>query len=254
MNAEVCFTPHQLSLYPVEDSIVVVIDVLRATSSICVGFAYGIEKIYPVESVEECVSLVQKEGYIGAAERNGEKLPGFVLGNSPFDYMNPALSGKTVALTTTNGTRAIYAAKKEKAMKIAIGAFTNQQSLLEWLLQQGKNVLFLCAGWKDKFNLEDTLFAGSMVYLLKKYGYHSESDTAYASELLYVQAKDHIHEFLKNSSHARRLAHLNIQRDIDFCLQTNLTHVVPVFEKDYLYNVDAPHPIGSSLKMYATLY
>jgi 2-phosphosulfolactate phosphatase len=254
MNAEVCFTPHQLSLYPVQDSIVVVIDILRATSSICVGFAYGIEKIYPVKSIEECVNLVQKYGYISAAERNGEKIPGFVLGNSPFDYMNPALSGKTVALTTTNGTHAIYTAKKENAKKIVIGAFTNQECLLEWLLEQKENVLFLCAGWKDKFNLEDTLFAGSMVSALKKYGYQSESDTAYASELLYVQAKNHIHDFLKNSSHAKRLAHLDIQRDIDFCLQTNLAQVVPVFEKDYLYNVYTPQPVGNSLKMYAELY
>jgi 2-phosphosulfolactate phosphatase len=251
MNAEVCFTPHQLSLYPVQDSIVVVIDILRATSSICVGFAYGVDKIYPVESVEECVNLVQKNGYIGAAERNGEKLPGFILGNSPFDYMNPAISGKIIALTTTNGTHAIYTAKKEKAKKIVVGAFTNQQGLLEWLINEQDNILFLCAGWKDKFNLEDTLFAGSMIYLLKKYGYKSESDTAYASELLYVQAKDHIQEFLKNSSHAKRLAHLDIQRDIDFCLQSNLTSVVPVFEKGYLYNVGTPQPIGNSLKMYA---
>lgn len=251
MNAEVCFTPHQLSLYPVQDSIVVVIDILRATSSICVGFAYGVDKIYPVETVEECINLVQKQGYIGAAERNGEKLPGFILGNSPFDYMNPAIAGKIIALTTTNGTHAIYTAQQEKAKKIVVGAFTNQQSLLEWLLSQKENVLFLCAGWKDKFNLEDTLFAGSMIYLLKKYNYNSESDTAYASELLYVQAKDHIQEFLKNSSHAKRLAHLNIQRDIDFCLQTDLASVVPVFEKGYLYNASVPQPIGNPLKMYA---
>lgn len=254
MKVEVCFTPHQLSLYSVQDSIVVVIDILRATSSICVAFAYGVEKIYPVESVEQCADLVHKHEYIGAAERNGEKIPGFTLGNSPFDYMNPALKGKTIALTTTNGTHAIYAAKKEKAKKIVIGAFTNQQSLLEWLLAQQENVLFLCAGWKDKFNLEDTLFAGSMVHLLKKHGYYSDSDTAYAAELLYAQAKNHIHEFLKNSSHARRLAHLNIQRDIEFCLQSNLTSVLPIFENEYLYNAYTPQPIGNSLKMYAELY
>lgn len=254
MNVEVCFTPHQLSLYSIQDSIVVVIDILRATSSICVGFAYGVEKIYPVESVEECLSLVQKHGYIGAAERNGEKIPGFALGNSPFDYMNPTLKGKTIALTTTNGTQAIYAAKKQHAKKIVIGAFTNQQSLLEWLIEQKKDVLFLCAGWKNRFNLEDTLFAGSMISLLKKHGYHSDSDTAYASELLYVQAKNHIYDFLKNSNHAKRLSHLNIQRDIEFCLQTNLTHVVPVFENDYLYNIGVPQPIGDSLKMYQELF
>lgn len=253
MNLDVCFTPHQLSLYPVQESIVVVIDILRATSSMCVGFAYGVDKIYPVESIEECVHLIQKKGYIGAAERNGEKLPGFVLGNSPFDYMNPALNGKIIALTTTNGTHAIYAAQKYHPKKIVIGAFTNQQSLLEWLLAQKQNVLFLCAGWKDKFNLEDTLFAGSMVYLLKKEGYYSDSDTAYAAELLYVQAKDHIQEFLKNSSHAKRLAHLNIQRDIDFCLQNNLSNVIPVFENGYLYNIGVPQPIGPSLKMYAEI-
>ncbi|MCS7075399.1 MAG: 2-phosphosulfolactate phosphatase [Bacteroidia bacterium] len=253
MNLEVCFTPHQLPLYVVENSIVVVIDILRATSSICVGFAYGIDKIYPVESVQECVNLIQKYGYIGAAERNGEKLPGFVLGNSPFDYMNPILAGKIIALTTTNGTRAIQTAQKQKAKKIVIGAFTNQGALIEWLVEQKEDILFLCAGWKDRFNLEDTLFAGSMVHELKKYGYTSESDTVYASELLYVQAQNHIQAFLKESSHAKRLSHLNIQRDIEFCLQKSLADVIPAYENGYLYNLKLPQPIQASLKSYADL-
>lgn len=237
MNLEVCFSPNNLHLYDIQNSIVVVIDVLRATSSMCVGFAYGVKKMYPVESIEECKTL-QEQGCVGAAERNGEKVDGFELSNSPFDYMNTTLKGRDIAITTTNGTRAIEMAKAQGAKQIVIGAFTNFEALVAWLLRQKSDVLLLCAGWKDKFNLEDTLFAGAVIHQCKKQG-TADSDSATAAELLYVQARTHIYDFLKNSNHAKRLSHLNIQRDITFCLQESLTKVIPVYKDNYLYDIHA---------------
>src|SRR5271167_1857587 len=108
---EVCFSPHSFPLYNHRDSIVVVIDVLRATTSICTALHHGVERILPVASVLEARNF-QSKGFLVAAERQAQKVPGFDLGNSPSEYMNPALKGKIIVFTTTNGTQAIRAARE----------------------------------------------------------------------------------------------------------------------------------------------
>lgn len=234
---DVCYTPAMLHIHDIEERIVVVIDILRATSTMCVGFSFGVEKMIPVMTIDECEEYKQK-GILCAAERNGEKVHGFELGNSPFGFMNENLRGKIIAITTTNGTIAIHAARK--AYQIAIGAFTNITALCEYLKEQDRDILLLCAGWKNRFNLEDTLFAGAMTQQLRPY-FEIESDTALAAEVLYEEAKDRPFQFLKNSSHARRLAHLNIKRDIRFCLIPDLTNIVPLVKDDYIYNPTHQH-------------
>src|ERR1700722_2690178 len=138
---EVCFSPHSFPLYPHEECIVVVIDVLRATSSMCTALHYGVEKILPVASILEARNY-QSKGFLVAAERQAQKVEGFDLGNSPFEYMKPELKGKVIVFTTTNGTQAIRAAKD--AYKIAIGSFLNLSALCEWLTTQHKNIILLC--------------------------------------------------------------------------------------------------------------
>ena len=233
-HIDVCYSPALVHLYDVKRQVVVVIDVLRATSSMCVGFSFGIEKMYPVMTVEEC-ERYKRKGLITAAERHGEKVPGFDLGNSPFGFMNEEFSGRSLAITTTNGTIAIHAVKDAK--QVAVGAFTNISALCEWLSRQDSDVLLLCAGWKNRFNLEDTLFAGAVIQKLRPF-FEVESDSAIAAEALYEEAEGRILRFLKNSSHARRLAHLNIQRDVEFCLLHDLTHVVPVVSGDFLHDLN----------------
>lgn len=232
MNIEVCYTPQAYSLFHKDEAIVVVIDIFRATSAIVTAFYNGVNKMIPVATVEEAKEY-QKNGFMAAAERNGEMLDGFELGNSPFGYMNNKVKGKTIAISTTNGTQAIEASRK--ASKILVGSFLNLDVLCEYLASQKKDVILLCAGWKNKFNLEDTLFAGAVVEkLTSESDYEISCDSAIASKHLYNFAKTDLFEFLGNSSHRNRLAKLDLERDIKYCLTPNQCPVIPVMEGKYL--------------------
>src|SRR6195952_1059354 len=154
---EVCLTPALIPLYNVEDYIVVIIDIFRATSSICYGIENGATAIIPVSLVEECAAYREKGlDYLLAAERDGKVVEGFDFGNSPFSYTKEKVAGKTVVLTTTNGTYALH--QSIKAKRIVIGSFLNLTALCIWLTTQPEDVLLVCAGWKNTFNIEDTTF------------------------------------------------------------------------------------------------
>jgi 2-phosphosulfolactate phosphatase len=229
-NLEVCLTPALLHLYDIKNSIVVVIDIFRATSSICYGIDNGAEAIIPVATIEACESYRQSE-FLLAAERNGEVVAGFDFGNSPFSYIKDKVFGKTVVLTTTNGTHAINISRG--ANKIVIGSFLNLTALCDWLKTQPNDVLLLCSGWKDKVNLEDTLFAGGIVHLLKNNGYHLD-DSGIASEDLYNLAKDDLGTYLKKTSHSERLKALGIEEDIAFCLSVDISNSIPILDGERL--------------------
>ncbi len=232
MNIEVCYTPQAYNLFHKDESIVVVIDIFRATSAIVTAFYNGVSKMIPVATVEEAKEY-QQNGYLAAAERNGEMIEGFELGNSPFGYMNNKVKGKTIAISTTNGTQAIEASRK--ASKILVGSFLNLDVLCEYLAEQKKDVILVCAGWKNKFNLEDTIFAGAIVEkLTTESGFEITCDSAIASKHLYNIAKQDMFEFLSNSSHRNRLAKLDLERDIKYCLTPNQCPVIPVMEGKYL--------------------
>lgn len=232
MNIEVCYTPQAYNLFHKDDAIVVVIDVLRATSAIVTAFYNGVSKMIPVATVEEAKEY-QSNGFMAAAERNGEMIEGFELGNSPFGYMNNKVKGKTIAISTTNGTQAIEASRK--ASKIIVGSFLNLEVVCEYLAAQKKNVILVCAGWKNKFNMEDTLFAGAVVEkLTTENGFNIDCDSALASKHLYNIAKNDLYEFLSTSSHRNRLAKLDLERDIQYCLTPNQCPVIPVMEGKYL--------------------
>ncbi len=232
MNIEVCYTPQAYPLFHKENTIVVVIDIFRATSAITTAFYNGVAKMIPIATIEEAQAYKQK-GFLVAAERNGEIIEGYDLGNSPFGYMNNKVKGKTIAITTTNGTQAIEAAKL--ADTLIIGSFLNFNIIVEYLLKQKKDVLFLCAGWKNKFNLEDTLFAGAVANdLIATTHFETTCDSTIASIELYKLAKNDLFKFLSNSSHRNRLAKLDLERDIKYCLTPNQCPVIPILENDYL--------------------
>lgn len=229
---EVCLTPALIPLYNVQDYIVVVIDVFRATTSICYGIENGAEAIIPVSQVEECSAYLEKGfDYLLAAERNGEVVAGFDFGNSPFSYTKEKVAGKTIVLTTTNGTHALHLSRSAK--KIVIGAFINLTAISNWLKQQNQNILLVCSGWKNNFNLEDTLFAGAVVEQLKGSGFVLD-DPAIAANDLYQLAKDDLDAYLKKTSHSERLKKLGIEADIEFCLKVDLTTAIPVLKGERL--------------------
>jgi 2-phosphosulfolactate phosphatase len=194
------------------------------------AFAHGIASITPFAKMEDCLALKDK-GYFTAGERDGKKVEGFDLGNSPFEYMDEKLKGQKIAFTTTNGTQAI--AKSIGAQEIIIGSFLNLSAVADYLLKGTNNVLVVCAGWKGRVNLEDTLFAGALVELLKEHTL-PDCDAPVAAQHLYNQAKHDMVDFLKDSSHVRRLAKLNIYKDIQFCLTADQYTVVPVLKDGVL--------------------
>ncbi len=226
-TVEVCLSPQLLPLYNLENKLVVVVDILRATSCMTTAIAHGVKEIIPVASVEDCRDLQQK-GFLAAAERDGIKIEGFDLDNSPFSYMHQSLEGKIIAVTTTNGTQVITQSKH--AAQLVVGSFLNEKALLDYILNQSLDIVIACAGWKGKSNLEDSLFAGSLVYSLKRYC-TIDCDAACMVEQMYHSVKDNKLSFLEKSSHVNRLKKLNIRKDIEFCLQVGLYDVVPVLSK-----------------------
>jgi 2-phosphosulfolactate phosphatase len=221
---DVCLSPDLMHLYAVEESSVVVVDILRATSCMTTAFAHDIRSIRTFAHLPECLAL-KKEGYMTAGERDGKKVDGFDLGNSPFEYMSPLLKGKNIAFTTTNGTQAI--AKASRAHDIVIGSFLNLSAVVKYLHNTPNNVLIVCSGWKGKVNLEDTVYAGALVKKLEN-EFEYACDAPIIAQRLYGQARHNMKEFLKDSSHIKRLQKLNIEKDISFCLTEDKYHVVPV--------------------------
>ncbi|WP_209330456.1 2-phosphosulfolactate phosphatase [Lunatimonas salinarum] len=222
MNSlEICFSPELIHLHDLRGKAVVVVDIFRATSTMVTALANGVISIRPVEDLESCRSL-QEKGYVTAGERNGHKAEGFELGNSPLSYLHNTYAGRRVAMTTTNGTVAIERSKGH-ADEILIGAFLNLNATATYLLEINKPVLILCAGWKGKFNLEDSLYAGALASLLQ---FSYDCDGTLAMETLYQHVQDDLSGFLKKASHAKRLQNYNIEADIDFCLTLDKYNLV----------------------------
>lgn len=227
---DVCLSPELMHLYKPEDRTIVVVDILRATSCMVTAFAHGVQSISPFANLEECRSM-KKKGFIISGERDGKKVEGFDKGNSPFEYTGDDIHEKKIAFTTTNGTQAIEKAKGAK--KIIIGSFLNLSSIVKYLLFGENSVLIVCAGWRGKVNLEDTLFAGAVMEKLKNH-IEPDCDAPLAAQHLYNLAKDDMVKFLSNSSHVKRLNRLNIQKDIEYCLTPDQYQVIPCMERGVL--------------------
>jgi len=180
---EACYTPREFHQYEKGFELIVVIDVLRATSAICAAIENGVKGIIPVDSVDEAREYLKK-GYLAAAEREGQIVEGFTMGNSPVSFLDPKLKGETIVLTTTNGTKAIKIAEHKET--VVIGSLNNLQSLTEWLIRQERNTLILASGWKDKFNLEDTICAGAIIDGVMESGKFASQKTALSPQSLFI--------------------------------------------------------------------
>lgn len=226
-NLTVCLTPDIFHNYNIsDDSIIVVVDLLRATTVISTAFHYGIKDIIPVYDLIQAKEYFNKDHYIVAAERDALPLEGFEYGNSPFQYMNNDISGKTLVLTTTNGTKAINCAKD---YHVITSSFINLDIVFEFLLNSLKDIVILCSGWKGLFNLEDSIFAGCLSErLILSNKYQTNCDSVLASRILYNQSQDNLFDFLSNSAHRKRLKSLNIEKDTEFCLDPGIkSDIIP---------------------------
>ena len=230
---EVCLSPALLHLYNTEGAVVVIIDVFRATSTIAAALYNNAKAVIPVATVEECIDLGSRiENSITAGERNGQIVEGLQHGNSPSEYSRDFVEGKTLVLTTTNGTRLLHMVNDADA--IITGSFLNLGAVCDFLVQKNKNVLLACAAWKDKFNLEDTLFAGAVVNTISQH-FDINCDSARAASTLH-QSTAGIEpiDFLRNSSHYRRLSAYGLEKDMAYCASIDLHPVVPYLKDNEL--------------------
>jgi 2-phosphosulfolactate phosphatase len=238
----VCISPALIDQFELDNAIVVVIDVLRATTSMCVAFGHGVRSMIPVLTTEEGLEY-KRQGFLTAGERDGEQVEGFDFGNSPFSFMGEEIRGKDIVMTTTNGTKAIKAAVALNAMEVVVGAFPNLTVLCNYLIQRNENVVLVCSAWKDKPNLEDTIFAGAMVNRLRPY-FRMFEDTTLIAETLYRAANRRKRYFLRSSSHFNRLFHkLQIQKDVKYALRRDTHPVIPKLYGDHLVEINSPYVI-----------
>jgi 2-phosphosulfolactate phosphatase len=223
-------SPALLHLYDVNNTVVVVIDVLRATSTIATALYNGAKEIIPVDTVERCIQLGRELECITAGERDGQVAPGLQYGNSSFEYPREFIGGKTLVLTTTNGTKLLHMALAKGATEIITGSFLNLSAVCDHLISQKKNVILGCAAWKDRVNMEDTLFAGAVVSRIREH-FEVNCDSSHMAENLYDLAKDDLYEFMKknDASHYHRLTNFGLERDIRHCLTPDLANILPEY-------------------------
>jgi 2-phosphosulfolactate phosphatase len=234
-NIEVCFSPALYPYYRNNEAIVVVADILRATTAICAAFENGARELIPVEGVEEAREW-KKRGFLVAAERDGLVLDFADFGNSPFNFTPQNVRGASIVYSTTNGTGAIRMASE--ARQVAIGAFINLSALAAWLTAENSDVVVLCAGWKNRFNLEDSVFAGALSDALIRTGnFKTICDSTVAAIELWNNARGDITGFMEKAAHRHRLKKLGLDDVMEYCNTPDSTGVIPVLKEDRLVDI-----------------
>jgi 2-phosphosulfolactate phosphatase len=226
-----CLSPALLHTEDVANSIVVIIDVLRATSTIATAIKNGARCVIPVDSVAKCIRLGNQIEVITAGERNGKIAPGLMYGNTPYQYTQKFIKGKTLVITTTNGTRLIHMALAQNAREIITGSFPNFSSVSDYLIKQKQNVILACAAWKDRVNIEDTLFAGAVINKIKKH-FLINCDATTIAETLYCLAAKDMFSFMESNqaSHFNRLLNLGLEKDIRYCLTEDAADILVIYK------------------------
>ena len=236
-HLDICFSPELLPLYDLRGKIAVIVDILRASSTIVTALGEGISHIFPVATLEECAALGREQGCITAAERDGLPASGFDLGNSPFGFLAEGrpLAGRALSISTTNGTSALR--RSLASDHVVIGAFLNLSAVEAFIRLQQKDVLVVCAGWKGQFCLEDTVFGGALAERLAPDFDVRSADATLAALHLWEQGKVDLSAYLLQSAHVRRLNSLEASQDFDFCLRVDAyPDVLPVWREDRLVN------------------
>ena len=236
---ETCFSPALFEPEIHDEHIIIIIDILRASSSICTAFANGAKSVIPVAEVEEARNYKSK-GCLVAAERDGLVLDFADFGNSPFNFTKEAVADKTIIYSTTNGTGIIKTASLSNPTAVAIGAFLNISALVRWIDKQKKNVVLFCAGWKNRFNLEDTIFAGAVAERLMQTGsYSTTCDSTHAAMDLWHIAKTDLRGYIEKAAQRSRLRKNKLDDCIDFCLQHDFTALIPVLQDECLVGFES---------------
>ena len=225
-NLEVCFSPVMFPFFDNPEAVVAVVDILRATSSIITAFHNGVEKLIPVPTLDEARGFKNK-GFLIAAERDGQVLDFADFGNSPDNFTRERVQGRTIVYSTTNGTQAVQQAGH--CYQVVIGGYLNLSALVRHLTEMDRDVVILCAAWKNRFSLEDSVFAGALASMLLDSGrFTTICDSAKASMDLWTLAKSDLLGYIQKAAQKSRLGRLNLDDAIPYCHEIDVTEVIPV--------------------------
>jgi len=229
MNIQVCFSPLLYPAYKKDNNmIVVVVDIFRATTTICAAIANGAASVIPVATMEEAKEYKNK-GFLVGGEKNMHVFEFGDFGNSPTDYLPEKVKGKDIVMSTTNGTWAIKTA--EECDCLIIGSFSNLSSVARYCSSADKDIMVLCAGWKGRFNIEDTLFGGALVESLLNYGFNASYDSARIALSMWKDAKNDLPGYIRISEHIKRLESNGLSGQIAYCLTPDTVNVLPVYDR-----------------------
>jgi len=221
-------SPKLLDIYDISNSIVVIIDVFRATSTIATALYNGASRVIPVAEVANCIEIGNRIGGITAGERDGKVIEGLAHGNSPAEYPRSFIEGKSLVLTTTNGTKLLHMALKNGASEIITGSFPNLSAVCDHLLAANKNVILGCSAWKDRFNIEDALFAGAVISRIK-HAFTIHCDSSLMAEDLYQLHQNDLYQYIRKTTHWHRLAAFGLEKDLEYCVTADGANVLPIY-------------------------
>ena len=214
-----------------EFSVPAVIDVFRASTTIAAALSNGAEKIFPVMTVEEAFSLKNElniSGVLLGGERQGHKVNGFDLGNSPFEYDEITVKGKTIILSTTNGTKSLL--KVGAAGTAVICGFINMHKVVQYL-QREADITIVLSGKEDRFSLEDAVCGGMLISEMLKLKDYELNDGAKSAHQLFLSVKNDYVNFLRKCDHGVYLRSIGFERDVEFCLTLNKLDIIPVYKE-----------------------
>jgi len=231
-NLETLFIPEEIKNIELASKLVVIIDVLRASSTIVTALANGCCGFIPILSPNQAKKKAQqfeKEMALLGGEREGIKIEGFDLGNSPREYKRELVNDKTIIFSTTNGVKTLEMVKG--AHRIIIGSFLNLQAVCNYCANYKGDILLICAGKEGKFSLEDAACAGMIINSLRDvfFSGQQEIDANLTAQLLYEKFSNNILEILRKSQHGRYLESIGLVEDLKFCSQLDFFHIVPIF-------------------------
>lgn len=227
------FSPKLLDIYDINNSIVVIIDVFRATSTIATALYNGAKKVIPVDTVTKCIEMGIQTGGITAGERDGKIIEGLAYGNSPAEYPRTFIEGKTLVLTTTNGTKLLHMAIQNGAAEVITGSFPNIGAVCAYLIKMNRPVFLGCSAWKDRVNIEDALFAGAVINEIKEH-FTIHCDSSLMAEELYLSHRSDLPDFIKKTTHWHRLAAYGLEKDLNYCVSSNLANILPIYQNGAL--------------------
>lgn len=231
MRIETLFTPNEIDEAAVKGKTVAIVDVLRACTTIAHALTSGCDRIIPVESVEAATNLtasLDKKVTLLGGEKEGRRIDGFNLGNSPLEYTPELVKGKTIIMATTNGTKAMW--KSQAAKEILIASFVNASAVVDHVRKTGGSVTLVCAGKQGRFAMEDAACAGMLIDRLAD-DEVDLSDGATAARALYRMHQESIERLLRECEHGRYLASIGFEGDIEVCSRVDSLKILPVVKE-----------------------